>query len=300
MPNLRDIKKRIASVKKTQQITRAMKMVSAAKLRKFQGQVLASRPYSKTITEIVRQLTLRVDTMVNPLLQEKPGSKELYILITSDRGLCGSFNTNIIRYLMNHLKDKNPDEFGLLLAGRKARDFFKRREYTVEETVINFFNNLDYSHSIKIGDLAIDYFLNKGYSKVFLVYNEFKSVMTQNKVMYKLLPVKFDSVKAVAEPDSEAPAESKPEKILITDYIYEPSAGSAVQRLLTRYIHQVIYHALRESMISEHASRMTAMDSATENAYEMIDKLTLIYNRVRQASITKEIVEISTGAEALK
>ncbi len=288
MPNLRDIKRRIRSVKNTQQITKAMKLVSAAKLRKASQAILQARPYAVKMMEVLNHLSARCNHDLAPLLDDREGNKVLLLIITSDRGLCGSFNTNIIRRTLQAL-EKNPDrEMSLMIAGKKGNDIFKNRPYKILKDYQGWSRDFDYLKATEIGDTLAELFAQKAVDKIYMIYNEFKSVMQQEVIMEQLLPIVPEKLEKGKEKSAEV------------DYIYEPDEESILEVLLKRYMTVEVYRAFLESSASEHGARMTAMDAATRNAGEMIDGLTLTYNKARQTYITKELIEIVNGAEALK
>ncbi len=290
MASLKDIKKRIGTVKNTQQITKAMKMVSAAKLRRAQEAVTAARPYADKMADVLSSLALRVDADSHPLLAERGKGKALVVLITGDRGLCGGFNTNISKTAERFIREKAEgfESYELLIVGRKGNDYLKRRrgmEITkVHENLVGT-GQVSYPIGALLGQEVVDLYRSGDYDSVFLVYNAFQSVMTQIQTVTQLLPI--------------VPKEVE-EGVQVTDYIYEPNAKEVLEEILPKHIEVQIFRSLLESAASEHGARMTAMDSASKNASEMIGKLTLQYNRARQASITKELLEIISGSESLK
>lgn len=293
MPSLKDIKKRITSVKNTRQITAAMKMVSAAKLRKAQDAVTAARPYSDKMEEVLLRLAQRDSGEDQPLLEERGSGKALVVLITADRGLCGGFNTNISKTAEKFIR-QNPRGFAsyeLMLVGRKGNDYLKRREgmniIKVHEHLVGS-TQVTYPTAALLAQEIIELYLSGAYDGVFLVYNAFKSVMVQDLTVKQLLPVKPEEL------------EQQDQREQVVDYLYEPSAGEVLEQILPKNIEVQIFRALLESVAAEHGARMTAMDSASKNASEMIKKLTLQYNRARQAAITKELMEIISGAESIK
>lgn len=283
MANIRDIKTRIKSVKSTKQITNAMKMVASSKLRKAQKSILNARPYADYINEILRILKYKNKQSQHPLLKEVEQSniKSAIIVVTADKGLCGSFNTNIIRQAMQYIKE-NPDT-DIICLGKKGRDYIKKRSDKIIRDYTDLFNEMDFTISTEVGDFLLDLFLQEGYGKIEVIYNEFKSAIQHNIVMKQLLPVQ--------------PVEL--EEVSSLDYIYEPDENTIIEELGRKYVHVDIWRIMLESSAAEQGARMTAMDSATENAAEMIQMLTLNYNRVRQAAITTEIIEIASGAEAI-
>lgn len=281
MASARDLRRRIKSIKSTQQITKAMKMVAAAKLRKAQERVIAARPFAGKVKEVLARLSSSNSGVSHPLLAVRNPDKVLYVLITADRGLCGGYNANIMRMCAGALREKPGS---LLPVGRKGRDFFRRRGFTIESEFVGLGEDIPFAVAKEIGDLLVNYYEKEKFDEVYLLFTEFKSAMTQTPTKIKLLPV---------EPPAE---EGKGGQI---DYIYEPTPEELLSSLLPKYIETTIYRALLESKASEQGARMTAMGSATDNASEMIDKLTLSLNRARQAAITKEISEIVGGANAL-
>jgi len=287
MPNLKEIKRRIQSVKNTQQITKAMKLVAASKLRKAQNAILEARPYAIKLMDVLNHLAARCNSDLHPLLDERDGHRHLMLIITSDKGLCGGFNSNIIRKTAQYLKDNQQSENSLIIAGKKGNDIFRNRPVTIIEEIIDWTKDFDYLKAQAIGKNLAALFSQNKVDKVFMVYNEFKSVMQQEIVVEQLLPIVPENL-------------AHKEGTIVVDYIYEPDEEAILDALLKRYMTVEVYRAFLESSASEHGARMTAMDSATRNAGEMIGELTLTYNKARQAYITKELIEIVNGAEALK
>jgi F-type H+-transporting ATPase subunit gamma len=289
MPSLIDLRRRVRAVKNTQQITKAMKMVAASKLRRARERIVSARPYAVQMQRVLINLASRVDPSIHELLtirERKAGSKTLVIVVTGDKGLCGSFNTNVIKGAGAFITGSaEPCVLGLV--GRKGRDFFGRRGFGVRFEQVGIFQKLRYQDAQEIARLAVDAFLGEEVDRVVLVYNEFKSVMTQRVVVDQLLPI------ARAEVESPGGAESQ------IDYLYEPSPQEIFNQLLPRYIEVQVYRALLESNAAFFAAQMTAMDTATKNSAEMIGSLTLYMNKVRQAAITREIIEVVSGADAL-
>jgi F-type H+-transporting ATPase subunit gamma len=289
MPSLIDLRRRIRSVKSTQQITKAMKMVASSRLRRAQDRVLGARPFARMGVELISSLATRVDPATHPLLAERdltrPGSTTLLIVVTADKGLCGAFNTNIIKEAGKVITSVPGRNITLTLVGRKGRDFFRRRGYAVTYERVNLFGHLDFDHARGIAKTAIEEFTSGRVDAVHIVFNEFKSILQQRIVVEQLLPIPRHAI-----PDRKEPP---------IDYIYEPSAAELLDVLLPRFIETEVWQALLESAAAEHAARMTAMDAATNNAGEVIDNLTLYMNKVRQAAITREIIEVVSGAEAL-
>jgi len=288
MANLKSIKKRIVSVKNTRQITKAMKMVSAAKLRRAQENVVAARPYAKKLGEVLQRLARNQEVDAHPLLEKRSPEKALVILVTSDRGLCGGFNANISKAAERFIKERKADytEISLLTVGRKGYEFLKNRQ-TIRKNYTGVLSNLNYQTAAMLAQEVIEGYLAGDYDEVFLLYNAFRSVMSQDITLQQLLPI--------------APPEGgEDENEIAQEYIYEPSKGELLGELLPKYIEVAMFKAMLESVASEHGARMTAMDSASKNATEMIGKLTLVYNRARQAAITTELMEIISGAESIK
>ncbi len=284
MPSLIDIRRRIRSVKNTQQITKAMKMVSAAKLRRAQERVIAARPYAAMLRNVLADVAGAVaaeeQSVENPLLAQREEKRTLLVLITGDKGLAGAFNTNLIKGAQRFAAERAGGAVTFELIGRKGRDFFRKRGATIAGEHIGLAAKVAYADTAAIAHKAIELFRSDEIDAVYLIYNEFKSVMAQRLTVTRVLPVEM--------PEQAAPA----------DFIFEQPPAEMLGRLLPRYVETEFYRALAESAAAEHAARMTAMDSATSNAAEMIEKLTLYMNRVRQASITKEIIEVVSGAAA--
>ncbi|MBI3813926.1 MAG: ATP synthase F1 subunit gamma [Nitrospinae bacterium] len=285
MASLRDIKRRIKSVKNTQQITRAMKLVSAAKMKRAQEAILAARPYAMKMMDVMSSLACRVDTTAHPLLSRREEKNIMLVVITSDKGLCGGFNGNIIRRTLRFMEDKGRNNISLVVVGKKGRDYFRAKKYGISKEYVDFFRVFSYQRASLIVKDIIDGYTSEQVDSVYVVYNEFKSVIQQRVVAESLLSIPPLVCKVGEEPP---------------DYLYEPSAEVILDDLLKKYVEIEVYRALLESISSEHGARMTAMDSATRNASEMISGLTLTYNRARQAAITKELIEIVSGADALK
>ena len=282
MASARDIRRRIKSIKSTQQITKAMKMVAAAKLRKSQERVIAARPFARKIKEVLARLTNSNSGVSHPLLEVRPVKNTLYVVIAADRGLCGGYNANILR--KSHQEISVIDNVSLVTIGRKSRDYFRRRGLDIKSEFVGLGEDIPFSVAREISQTLIDYYEKKIYDDVYLVFTEFVSAMTQRPTTMKLLPV-------------EAPAEG--ESAGQVDYIYEPTPEELLSELLPTYVETTVYRALLESKASELGAKMTAMGAATDNAGDMIDRLTLSLNRARQAVITKEISEIVGGANAL-
>ncbi|KYH33612.1 ATP synthase F1 subunit gamma [Neomoorella mulderi] len=282
MPNMRDLKRRIRSIRSTQHITRAMKMVAAAKLRKAQAQVTAARPYAEKLEEVIGRLTGAVDPETQPLAAAREVKKAGYVLITGDRGLAGGYNANLIRLTEERLQaEERP--VALVTVGRKGRDYFRRRRVEIVRSFTDIGDEPDLIQARELARQLVELYLEGSLDEVNLIYTRFYSALRQVPRIDRLLPIQA----------SGAGEEGG-------DYIYEPSPAEVLKSLLPRYCEIKVYQALLEAKASEHGARMTAMDNATENAAEMIDKLTLSFNRARQAAITREIVEVVAGADALK
>lgn len=287
MPSLIDIRRRIRAVKSTQQITKAMKMVSSSKLRRAQERIVRGRPYAQHMLRVFNSLATRTDSARHVLLQAQAEGRPLLIVITADRGLAGSFNANVIKGAAQWITEQptDPDRaVALGLVGRKGRDFFKRRGFDCRYEEVGLFQNVKWSHAQAIATTAIKEFLAPDVGSVYLVYNEFKSIMAQRVVIERLLPI--------------AKLEQEPSAATV-DYLFEPSPEELLDTLLPFHVAVQVNRALLESSAAEHAARMTAMDAATRNAREMVDRLTLYMNKVRQAAITREIIEIVAGAQSV-
>lgn len=290
MPSLKDIRRRIGSVRNNRKITKAMKMVAASRLRKAQNAILELRPYAIDTHEVLSSVARRAgEADVHPLLARRPPKEVMLVVITSDRGLCGGFNANINRAADAYLKSAEHEHEHITLAtiGRKGRDYFRRRNREIRHEFTKIFDGLDYEKAAEVARVIIASYTKEDsdLDAVYLVYNEFKSAMTQKVVIEQLLPIT-----PLPLPDDDGGV----------DFIYEPSKRALLDRLLPMYVETELYRALLESQASEHGARMTAMESATNNANDLISRLTLDYNRARQAAITKELMEIIGGAEALK
>lgn len=283
MAALLDIRRRIRSVKSTQQITRAMKMVAAARLRRAQDRIFNARPYANEMMTLLSSVAARTADRCHPLLVERPIERLLLVLVTADRGLCGAFNTNLIRTAHAYLEEHRDRQVSLITVGRKGRDYFVKRPVTVIGEYINIFGRLEFAQSQPISKRIIELYAEEKVDAVDFIYNEFKSVMSQRVMVERYLPIK---------PIKPAEGEA------LIDYIYEQPPPEIFNALLPRYVEIEVYRALLESQAAELAARMTAMDAATNNAKDMIDSLTLYMNRVRQAAITREIIEVVSGAAA--
>ena len=293
MPSLLDIRRRVRAVKSTQQITKAMKMVAASKLRRAQERIQHARPYASQMLRVLNSLASRVDPSAHALLDERQvpraSGRALLFVITADRGLCGSFNTNVIKSSATFITENRDRQVALGLVGRRGRDYFARRGFDVRYEQINLFAALKFDDAKAMAKTAIEAFVNGEVDSVYLVYNEFKSVMQQRVVVERLLPI----------PRLAFSGETSAEKAPVVDYLYEPAPDELLAHLIPKHVEVQIYRALLESSAAEHAARMTAMDAATRNSADMIDQLTLYMNKVRQAAITREIIEVVSGAQAL-
>jgi F-type H+-transporting ATPase subunit gamma len=295
MANLKAIRSRIGSVKNTQKITKAMKMVAAARLRRAQQAITELRPSAVKTMEVLSSVAARAgDDEVHPLLARRAAKKVLIVVLTSDRGLAGAFNANINKAAFRKWKDLESEgvQVSFAVIGRKARDFFRRRDAKIEFDFTGVFENLSVAKAGEIGRAIVAEYNVDGHDAVYLVYNEFKSAISQKVVFEPLVPITPHAAE-VTEGEATSGGAS-------VDFIYEPDKRALLDRLLPMYVEVEVYRALLESIASEHGARMTAMDNATKNASEMINRLTLVYNRARQAAITTELMEIIGGAEALK
>jgi F-type H+-transporting ATPase subunit gamma len=298
--SLRDIRKRITSVRSTQKITKAMKMVAAAKLRRAQESILAVRPYATKTFEMLNSLAQRTSKEAHPLLASRDPKRVEVVVFASDRGLCGAFNMNLIQRAERFLAEEKgrAEEIALSFFGRKGRDYFRKRKVNIRREYVNFFGRVDYFLASRIGQELVRDYIDNRVDRIYLLYSEFRSAVQQRVVLRRLLPVaSAESPEEGAAGDAKTPGAPAFRGV---DYLYEPSEGEILDRLLPMYVEVQVYQALLETVASEYGARMTAMENATNNASEMIDKLTLIYNKARQASITKELIEIVSGAEALK
>ncbi len=283
MANLRDIRTRIRSVRNTQQLTYAMKLVSATKLRRAQERIVAARPYARRMLRVLNSLATRANPEHHPLLALRGGHKVELVVITADRGLCGGFNANIAKAAAAEMQKRSGQELTLTLVGKKGRDHFRRRGVSIRREMVDVFRDVTYAHAATLAREMIEGYVARELDAVYLVYNEFKSAIHQRVVTEKLLPIE--------RLDREGPG-------IPPDYIYEPGERELLDRLLPKHVEVQVYRALLESAAAEQGARMTAMDSATKNAGDMIDTLTLNMNKVRQAGITKEILEVVSGAVA--
>ncbi|MCK4621874.1 MAG: ATP synthase F1 subunit gamma [Desulfuromonadales bacterium] len=289
MPSLKDIKKRIGSVKNTQQITKAMKMVAAAKLRRAQEAAVAARPYAEKLQAVLSNLAKREEGDAHPLLSQRGTGRALVVLMTADRGLCGGFNGNVSKAAERFIRanEQGFDEIDLMIIGRKGRDFLKSR---MGDKIIKVYENItsdaNYKTAALIGQEIVNNYTNEKYDAVYVVYNAFQSAIVQNVTLEQVLPIQ--------------PAEAVTADESVIDYLYEPNRGQVLAEILPKMVEVQIFRALLESNASEQGARMSSMDSASRNASEMIGKLTLQYNRARQAAITKELMEIISGSESIK
>ncbi len=291
MASLLDMRRRIKSVKNTQQITKAMKMVAAAKLKRATDRVTAARPFAQKMSEVLGNLSARVgDEFSSPLLNERGDEKYLLVLVSADKGLCGGFNANLMKATQLFLRENSGKQTEMIPVGRKARDFFRRREMTfvAEYVGLTGSGRVEHSEAVAIADKIIKTFTeDESLDKVFLVFTQFKTVMSQEVKVEQLLPI-----------SRIAPEQNETQNTAEAEYIYEQPASEIFGKLLPKQVETQIYRAMLESVASEQGARMTAMDSASKNAGELIDTLTLNMNRIRQAAITKEIIEVVSGAAA--
>ena len=283
MANLKDIRDRIKSVKSIQKVTKAMKMVAAAKMRRAQENMEKARPYNHRLVEIIQHLLPSVERSMLPLLEIRDVKRVAYVVVTSDRGLAGSFNSSILRKAHSDIDEFGKENVDIFCIGKKAKDYFKSRQYNIIEAYSDFWSDLNFNQSMKIGSAIIDHFLDSSVDEIRVVYNEFVNVATQATVTEKLLPI-----------------ELKDEELADTDFLYEPSKKKIVKSLIPRYLNAQVWKYLLESYASEQAARMVAMENATTNSEDMIKNLTLEFNKARLAAITTEMLEIVSGAEALK
>ena len=286
MATLKVIRKRISSVRNTQQITKAMKMVAAARLRRAQEAATATRPYAQKLEELLRNVAARVGADAHPMLQTPEEEKRIdFVVVTADRGLCGGYNTNLIKAAEAFLRERAHQDVSITIVGRRGYDHFRKRPVKIVEQHINLFGGPSRALAEELGDKLSRRFSAGETDGVYVLFSRFRSALSQVPTVIKLLPVSAEAV------SSDAPA---------LDYLYEPEAKLLLERLLKQYVNTLIQSAFLEAVASEYAAKMTAMDSATSNAAKMISRLTLAMNRARQAAITKELMEIVSGAEALK
>ncbi|MBI4611769.1 MAG: ATP synthase F1 subunit gamma [Candidatus Rokubacteria bacterium] len=285
MATLREVRRRIRSVQSTQKITRAMKLVAAAKLRRAQERIVEARPYASKMSELLASLALRVSPEQHPLLARRETARRLVLIIAADKGLCGAFNANVLRRSLEFIRGSGETAVTLVVVGRKVRDHYRRRAFSIKSEMVGFFDRLAYSHAQELAARVIDAYAAGEVDEVHLIYNEFRSVTVQRVVRVQLLPIES------APEGADAP---------LVDYLYEPSPDAILAALLPRHVTTQVYRALMESLAGEYGARMTAMDAATKNAQEMIELLTIQYNKARQERITKELLDIVGGAEALR
>jgi F-type H+-transporting ATPase subunit gamma len=284
LATLKEIKKRMTAVKSTQKITKAMKMISATKLKKAQDRIIATRPYAYKMSELLSHLVTASESISNPLMTEREVKKKLLVIVSGDRGMCGSFNSNLIKYAVNYLEEIGNDT-PVITVGKKGNDYFSKRNYNVVKSFIHIFSSLDLSISNEIAGYLVKGYLNNEFDLVEIIYNEFKSVVKQVVTKEQFLPLSRPKEK---------------EDINLTDYIYEPSSKDILEELVPKHLKVQFWKTLLESNAAELGARMTAMELATKNADDLIKSLNLSYNKARQESITKELLEIVSGAEALK
>ena len=295
MPSLQSLRRKIAAFKNTQKITKAMKMVAAAKLKRSQDRILAARPYAHKMRGVLRNLSLRVNRNMHPLLQKRGGKRIEILVVTSDRGLCGGFNGNIVRKSVEFIRQCEAQglSVNLSIVGRKARDYFRRRAWPVRQEWTGIFDKLSFEHAIDIGGDLTENFVKGTFDELYVVYNEFKSAIQQRVIVEKLFPIDTDVEFSAAHSDAS-------ESALGGSYLYEPDEAELLNTLVPKHFQIQTYRILLESAAAEHGARMAAMDGATRNAGQLIKKVTLYYNKTRQAAITKELMDIVGGAEALK
>ena len=313
MPSLIDIRRRIRAVKSTQQITKAMKMVAASRMRRAYERIVNARPFSQQMLRVLHGLASRVDPSTHPLLAERDlgrdGARIQLVVVSADKGLAGSFNSNVIKAAGAFIVERPGKQVELTLVGRKARDFFRRRGFPTRGEHIGIFSNLDSRHARAIGDAAIEDFTTGRTDAVFIVYNEFKSIIAQKVVVEQVLPIPRGGLESdmaahgvtatSGGANLDVDRDGRIDEGSAIDYLYEPDPATIFAELLPQYVHTQIFHALLESAAAEHAARMTAMEAATKNSAEMLESLTLYMNKVRQAAITREIIEVVSGAQAL-
>jgi len=287
MSNLREIRKRIQSTKKTQQITKAMKIVAATELRKSQAALLKMRPYASYIVDVVSKASVHLEHSTHPYVLKRDKGAELYVVVAADKGLCGSFNVNILNSSKTIIEQSEVHAPQVFSIGQKSVEFFKRRpDYETVGEYANFFSRLSMSQAKEIANKISDYYLQNDVRSVDFIYSEFKNVMTREVKKSRLLPIE--------------PIVTEQREKLVSEYLFEPSAGEVLSALFDKFIQYHIYHILLESYVSELGARMTAMEMATDNADDLIRKFTLQFNKLRQATITNELIEISSGVEAMK
>lgn len=298
MANLQDLRRRVRSVRNMQKITKAMKMVAAARLRRAQERVVAARPYANTMMRVLRRLAERTGDFHHPLLEPRGNEHIVIALVTADKGLCGGFNTNLIKAAQQFVRE-HPGKVEIVTIGRKGRDFFRRRPLDILSEYINVTaRTVDHQDAATIARDLMSMYTAEGSTidKIYLIYNEFKSVLSQRVTTRQLLPIGAEALESDSAADTRATGDNEAS----VDYLYEQPPAQIFGDLLPRYVETQLFYALLESIASEHGARMTAMDSASKNAGEVIETLTLNMNRVRQASITREIIEVVSGAQALE
>jgi F-type H+-transporting ATPase subunit gamma len=313
MPSLIDIRRRVRAVKSTQQITKAMKMVAASRMRRAHDRIVSSRPFWKQMLRVLQGLASRVDPSSHPLLATRdlrqPGARIQLIVVTGDKGLAGSFNSNAIKAAATFIVEHAGQQIELVLVGRKSRDFFRRRGFGIRSEHVGIFTRLDSSSAHAIAKQAIDDFTSGSLDGLFIVYNEFKSIIQQRIVVEQLLPIPREGLEAeMATAAGQAPTsaganldydrDGRIDPGSQIDYLYEPDPATIFAELLPQYVHTHVFHALLESNAAFYAAQMTAMEAATKNSAEMLESLTLYMNKVRQAAITREIIEVVSGAQA--
>jgi F-type H+-transporting ATPase subunit gamma len=311
MPSLIDLRRRIRAVKSTQQITKAMKMIAASRLRRAHDRIVAARPFSHAVLRVLYSLAGRVNASAHPLLaardDRQAGARILVLVVTADKGLAGGFNANVIRATAQFLLGRPGQQVSLGLIGRKGRDFFRRRPFPVRFERVNVFARLDFNDAKEIAKPIVDDFVKGELDAVYIVYNEFKSMIAQRVVTERLLPIPRvgDDLSALVPMAASSgfnldyDRDGRVDPGSRIDYLYEPSPQRLLDAVLPAYVQYQVFHALLESAAAEHAARMSAMDAATNNAIEIVDSLTLYMNKVRQAAITREIIEVVSGAESL-
>lgn len=289
MASSREIRRRIKSVKNIQQITKAMKMVAAARLRRAQEKANASKPYAIKIKEVLSNVVANTKDLTHPLLAERPVKKVAYFIVSADKGLAGSYNSNLIKAAVKQVGTAPQDDIAIVTLGRKAFDYFRRRNYTIDNQYTGFSERPTYQHAVAIANEMTKKFVSGEYDEIHVVYTKFYSPLHHEPTTIKVLPVETPKTETMREENND-----------VRDYIFEPSPEVALEALVPRYLEITVYAALMQSAASELGARMAAMGSATDNARDLIAKLTLNYNKLRQAGITREISEIVGGAEALK
>jgi F-type H+-transporting ATPase subunit gamma len=308
MATLRDIRRRIRSVESTQKITRAMKLVAAAKLRRAQERILAARPYATKMTELLGNLAGSAGAEAHPLLEQREGPRRQIVIITADKGLAGAFNANIVRRSLEFIRESSATDLTLVVVGRKGRDFYRRRQWRIVHDMIGFWDRLAYTHACELADAFMAQYRAGEVDEVHLIYNEFRSVAVQRPVRQQLLPIAHGAASGngraggAFQKDAfqEDAFDTGRQPVAAVDYLYEPSPAAILGDLLPRHVRTQVYRALMESLAGEYGARMTAMEAASKNAKEMIEILTIQFNKARQEKITKELLDIVGGAEALR